>query len=250
MQIMAFLLLVPGVREVVNKTIEVVENAVVKRCTFENDTDYTVMIVDHDGTRSLDPDEQQGNYLIGGFSVDLVLKLPDAEEVKITFPSSNFENRTHKMSKIFADAIREYESSRAMQSVQILRALSKWHLTFSHPGGYEETASIKMVTKNSWKDMQEKGYEAEAKVGGMIKAIEMSASFKAHTKLTRVDEFESEITKTSERKFKDPCYLWQEIVVVKTDQDSPFDELSIPTANTAMTTTNQEPGKEKFLYVK
>lgn len=242
------LLLVSG--EVIRKTIEVVVKAVVKRCTFENDTEYTVLIVDHSGTGSLDPDEQQGNYLISGFSVDLVLKLPDAEEVKITFPSSSFENRTHKISQIFADAIREYENSRAMQSVQILTGFSKWHLTFSHPGGYEETAMIKMVTKNSWKDMQEKGYEAEAKVGSMIKAIKMSASFKAHTKLTQVDEFESEITKTSERKFKDPCYLWQEIVVVKTDQDSPFDELSIPTANTAMTTTNQEPGKEKFLYMK
>ena len=250
LQIMAFSLLVPEVRKVVNKTIEVVKNAVVKRCTFKNDTNYTVMIVDHDGTRSLDPDEQQGNYLISGFSVDLVLKLPDAEEVKITFSSSSFENRMHKMSNIFTNAIREYKNSRAMQSVQILRGFSKWHLTFSHPGGYEETATIKMVTKNSWKDMREKGYEAEAKVGGMIKAIEMSVSFKTHTKLTRVDEFEREITKTLQRKFKDPCYLWQEIVVVKTDQDSPFDELSIPTANTAMTTTNQEPGKEKFLYVK
>ena len=229
---------------------EVIGNAVMKHCTFENDTGYTVMIVDHDGTRALHPGTSQGNYLVSGFSVDLVLKLPDGDEVKINFPSSSFENRTHKISNIFADAIRKYENTRALQSVRVISSFSRWHLTYSHPGGYEEKAMTKMVTKNSWKDMQEKGYEAEAKVGGMIKAIELSASFKAYTKLTRVDEYEREITRSMERTFKDPCYLWQEIVVVKTDQARPFDELSIPTANTATTTGNREPGKEKFLFAK
>lgn len=227
---------------------KVIENALVNKCTFQNDTSYTVMIVDHDGTRALYPGTSQGNYLVSGFSVDLVLKLPDGGEEKINFPGRRFENRTHRMSHIFSDEIRKFERTRALQSVRVIRSFSRWHLTHSHPGGYEEKAMVKMVTKNSWKDMQEKGYEAEAKVGAMIKAIEMSASFKAYTKLTRVDEYEREITKSVERTFKDPCYLWQEIVVVKTDQAPPFDELSVPTANTAKTTVNREPGKEKFLF--
>lgn len=227
---------------------EVIGNAIVKHCTFENDTRYTVMIVDHDGTRALLPHTSQGNYLVTGFSVDLVLKLPDGKEVKINFPSSKFENRRHKISQIFAADIGEYENTRALQSVRILTGFSRWHLIYSHPGGFEAKVITQMVAKNSWKNMQEKGYEAEAKVGGMIKAIELSASFKAHTKLTRVDEYESEINNSMERTFKDPCYLWQEIVVVKTDQAPPFDELSIPTANTASTTDNREPGKEKLRF--
>ncbi len=192
------------------------------------------------------PGEWFDNYIVSGFSVDLVLRLPDGDEVKINFPSSQFENRTHRMSYIFAHAIGEYESSH--QPVRVLSGFSKWHLYFSHPGGYVEKAMVTMVTKNSWKNMQEKGNEAEAKVGGKIKAIEMSASFKAYTKLTRVDEYERKIIKSVEREFKDPCYLWQEIVVVKTDQEPPFDELSIPTANTFKTTDNRKPEKDKFLF--
>ena len=226
---------------------QTIKNAIVKCCTFENDTSYTVMIVDHDGTRALHPGTSQGNYLVIFQSVDLVLKLPDGDEETINFPSSKFENRTHKISYIFADAISKYENTRALESVNVIQSFSTWQLTYSHPGGFEAKAITKMVTKNSWKDMQEKGYEAETKVGAMIKAIELSASFKAYTKLTRVDECERAITRSIERTFEDPCYLWQEIIVVKTDQAPPFDELRIPTANTAMTTTNHEPGKEKFV---
>ena len=98
--------------------------------------------------------------------------------------------------------------------------------------------------------MQEKGNEAETKVGGMIKAIELSASFKTYTKLTRVDEYESQISSSEKRTFKDAYNLWQEIVVVKTDQSPPFDELRIPTPNTAMTSTAAQPGREKLLILK
>ena len=229
-----------------NVVREVAENTVVKKCTFQNDTKYDVMIIDHDGTRTLGPGESQDNYLVTGFSVDLVMKLSRTKKVKINFPSSSFENRTHKMGLIFRDHIKEYESNSAMSSVTVLSGYCRWHLVYSHPRGYEEKVSIKTVTKNSWKDMQEKGFEAETKVGAMIKAVELSASFKAYTKLTRVDEYESELTKTSERTFKDPCYIWQEIVVIKTDQAAPFDELHIPTVNTVMTSTPGEPGKDKL----
>ena len=227
--------------------LQIMGNFLVKRCTFENDTSYTVMIVDHDGARALHPGMSQGNCLVIFLSVDLVLKLPDGDEETINFPSSKFENRTHKISYIFADAISKYENTRAPESVNVINRFSRWRLTYSHPGGFEAKAMTKMVTKSSWKDMQKKGYEAEAQVGAMIKAIELSASFKENTELTRVDEREREITKYVECTFKDPCYLWQEIVVVKTNQARPFDELRIPTANTATTTANHEPGKEKFV---
>ena len=229
--------------------LQIMGNFLWKRCTFENDTVYTVRINGRDGTRVLHPGTSQCNYLFICSSVDLVLKLPDEEEVKFNFPSSKFENSTHKISNIdiFADAIGKYENTRA---VSIISRFSRWQLTYSHPGGFEAKAVTKMVTKNSWKDMQKKGYEAEAKVGGMIKAIELSASFKECTELTRVDEREREITRHTECTFKDPCYLWQEIVVVKTNQARPFDELRIPTVHTATTTANHEPGKEKFLFSK
>ena len=88
---------------------EVLTNAVKKECTFYNDTPYPVEVVDHDGTRTLDPGESEGNYLVTGFSLDLVMKFPDYQEAKINFPSSRFENRTHRMSSVFGDAISSYE---------------------------------------------------------------------------------------------------------------------------------------------
>ncbi len=39
---------------------DVVVNAVWKHCTFENDTKYKVIIVDYDGTHSLEPAHSQG----------------------------------------------------------------------------------------------------------------------------------------------------------------------------------------------
>ena len=91
---------------------DVVGDAFVERCRFQNDTKYKVLIIDHIGIRALNPDEtSRVNYLAKGFSVDLVVKLTDAKEEKINFPSSKFENRTQKMSMIFAHTIKAYELS-------------------------------------------------------------------------------------------------------------------------------------------
>ena len=100
------------------KTVgDVVSNAVVKQCTFYNDTDYQVMVVDHDGTRTLNPGCSEGNYLVSGFSLDLVMKFPGSKEEKINFSSSDFGNRTHKMSVIFRSKISAFEDS-CRQAVQ------------------------------------------------------------------------------------------------------------------------------------
>lgn len=224
---------------------EVLKNAFVGNCNFENDTSYPVLIVDHDGTRMLYPGTSQGNYLVKGFSVDLILKLSDSKEVKINFPASKFENRTHKMSKVFAGYIDEMKTQ-----LEVSGVTSKWCLVHSHPGGYEEERTFKMEIKNSWKKCRETGNEFEAKVGAMIKAVELNTSFKRFTKLTRVDEHEQKLTESWTRKFKDPCYLWQENIVIKTDQPPPFDELVIPTPHTAQTSTFAEPGRNEFYYTK
>ena len=92
------------------KTIgDVVKTTFVKECTFYNDTDYEVVVVDHDGTRTLHPGCSEGNYLVTGFSVSLVLKLPGREERK-PFPSSQYDNRTHAMSEVFRDEIEDFKA--------------------------------------------------------------------------------------------------------------------------------------------
>lgn len=220
-------------------------NAVVGKCYLQNDTKYKVLIVDHDGTCTLYPGKTEFNYLLKGFSVDLVMKFTDTKEEKINFPASMYENRTHKMSMVFADKIKAYELS----LVKVVSAVSKWNLIHNHPGGYDEEREVQMVSKHSWKTMQEKGGEIEGKVGSMIKGVELGLSAKASMKLTRVDEFETQTTEKIKRKFtRDPCYLWQEIVVVKTNKEPPFHELQIPTPHIEHTPNTNEPGKDKFIY--
>ena len=51
--------------------VGVAANAVAKSTTLVNDTDYKVIIYDHDGTRTLAPGTQQGNKLVRGFTIDL-----------------------------------------------------------------------------------------------------------------------------------------------------------------------------------
>ena len=233
-----------NIKEAVDGAAEVVGNKVVKNCRFENNTKYQVQVVHHDETYTLNPGQALGNWIISGFSVDLVMKFSDTKEHKINFPSTRYENRTHKMGMLFADQIQAHE----MSLVKIVHGFSKWHLIFNHPGGYEEEVEIELLSKNSWKSMQEKGGEIEAKVGGLIKAVELGLSAKASMKVTRVDEFERQTTEKRKRKFKDPCYLWQEIVVIKTNRKSPFHELQIPTAHTEQTSTPVDPGRNKFIY--
>ena len=79
------------VRKVVGMAVEKTEeeikpSAVAGTLAFENDTIYPVIIVDHNGTRTLDPGQSQDNYLVNGFSVDLTLKLSDTNEAKNKFP--------------------------------------------------------------------------------------------------------------------------------------------------------------------
>lgn len=98
----------------VEETEEVIKpSAVAGTLTFENDTIYPVIIVDHNGTRTLDPGQSQDNYLVNDFSVDLTLKLPDTNKAKKSFPAKEFKERTLKMSKIFADHIMDLHRTNA-----------------------------------------------------------------------------------------------------------------------------------------
>lgn len=98
----------------VEKTKEVVKPSAVEGIlAFENDTIYPVIIVDHNGTRTLYPGQSQDNYLVNGFSVDLTLKLSDTNEAKKSFPAKEFKDRTLKMSKIFADHIMDLHRTKA-----------------------------------------------------------------------------------------------------------------------------------------
>ncbi|XP_022788992.1 uncharacterized protein LOC111328757 [Stylophora pistillata] len=77
-----------------------------KWCTFENDTKYTVMITDKDGTRPLKPGKSTTNVGIPGFEMILVLKLPK-KDAKLEFPLSGFNNSRQKISQIFAHEINQ-----------------------------------------------------------------------------------------------------------------------------------------------
>ena len=228
--------------EAVDFVGELVDKSVMRHCTFENDTKYQVEVLAHDGTYCVEPGTSDSFQVVTGFSFDLVMKLP-GEEAKINFPSREFGNRTHRISTIFDKYVRGFE-------IKVIGASSHWSFSFNHHGGFEMKLSSKVITKNSWRNMQESSVEAEAKVGGMIKAIEMSASFKHYTKRSRVEEYEEEITRSREFTVKDECYIWQEVIVVKTNQQSPFDELTIPTAHTEMTSTPKEPPRSKLVYCK
>lgn len=75
-------------------------------CTFVNDTKYTVMITDKDGTRPLKPGKSTTNVGIPGFKVILVLKLPN-KDAQIEFPLSGFSNSTQKISQIYENEINQ-----------------------------------------------------------------------------------------------------------------------------------------------
>ena len=97
----------------VEKTKEVIKSSVAGTLAFENDTIYPVIIVNHNGTRTLDPGQSQDNYLVNGFSVDLTLKLSDTNEAKKNLPAKEFKDRMLKMSKIFAEHIMDLHRTNA-----------------------------------------------------------------------------------------------------------------------------------------
>ena len=102
----------------VEKTKEVIKSSVAGTLAFENDTIYPVIIVNHDGTRTLDPGQSQDNYLVNGFSSDLTLKLSDTNEAKKNFPVKEFKDRTLNMRKIFADHIMDLHRTNARDAAQ------------------------------------------------------------------------------------------------------------------------------------
>ena len=87
---------------------EIIKNAIIKSCTFENNTLYQVLVVDYDGTHPLNPGDSQKNILVKGLGVNLVMKFEHGE-VNIRFPSRRYENRRHMMSVVFKDEIQKLE---------------------------------------------------------------------------------------------------------------------------------------------
>ena len=225
-----------------NFVSNLIEHSVMRQCEFYNDTDYEVEVLAHDGTHDLPPGYSRNMQVVYGFSFDLVMKLP-GKDAKINFPSSQFGNRTHNMSLIFEAEIRNCE-------ISVTGASSRWNLSYNHHGGFEVKYESRLETKNSWRKMQESGFQADAKVEGMIKAIQLSASFNAYTKMSTVEEQETHKTSSSEYTIKDPCYIWQEIVDVKTNQPKPYDVLTIPTVHTEKTSTPDKPPRSKLIYCK
>ena len=120
----------------VEKTEEVIKpSAVAGTLAFENDTIYPVIIVDHNGTRTLDPGRSQDNYLVNGFSVDLTLKISDTNEATKNFLAKEFKDRTLKMSKIFADHIMD------LHRTNVRDAGSEFKL---NPGSQEEEETVSL----------------------------------------------------------------------------------------------------------
>ena len=128
------------VRKVVGMAVEKTEeeikpSAVAGTLAFENDTIYPVIIVDHNGTRTLDPGRSQDNYLVNGFSVDLTLKISDTNEATKNFLAKEFKDRTLKMSKIFADHIMDLhrmlatpdQNSNSIQALKKKKKLLAYH---------------------------------------------------------------------------------------------------------------------------
>ena len=122
----------------VEKTEEVIKpSAVAGTLAFENDTIYPVIIVDHNGTRTLDPGRSQDNYLVNGFSVDLTLKISDTNEATKNFLAKEFKDRTLKMSKIFADHIMDLHRTNARDA---------WSEFKLNPGSQEEEEEEETVS--------------------------------------------------------------------------------------------------------
>ena len=135
------------VRKVVGMAVEKTEeeikpSAVAGTLAFENDTIYPVIIVDHNGTRTLDPGQSQDNYLVNGFSVDLTLKLSNTNEAKKNFPAKEFKDRMLKISKIFADHIMDLHRTNARYAGSEFKLNPGSQEEEEEEGEEEETVSL------------------------------------------------------------------------------------------------------------
>ena len=99
---------------VIKSLFKSVGNFIIKQCTLYNDTEYTVEVVDKDGTWTLEPGCREDTWLFAGFSIYFVMKYPGSAK-RVEFKSSQFENRTHNMSEIFGtNQTREFGSGGGM----------------------------------------------------------------------------------------------------------------------------------------
>ena len=95
---------------------KVLANAIAKTCGFNNDTNYPVTVILHDGNVELNPGESMENWIVTGFSVYLVMHFPKWEP-RIEFPSTEFNNMEHNLSAIFADKIKKFEDDKAVAAI-------------------------------------------------------------------------------------------------------------------------------------
>ena len=230
-----------------SKVKEVTENAVMKQCYIDNDSKYTVKIVDHDGTRDLHPGTKQHNYLVVGFSVDLIMIGPNNSEEKKNFHSNDFENRTHKISVLFEEAIKKFNNINNQNTkINVKSVEACWKFCYNHPGDYTKEVNIEKMHKNTLKSTTENSTELGLELKTVIKGVEINPSFKQTTKITDISEFESTVKKSSKETYSKKCYIWQEIILVKSDNFT----LEIPTNHIESTETNIEPGKDKFIFLR
>ena len=217
-------------------------------CKLYNDTDYKVTIVDYDGTRTLKPGFETSNYLLkGSYYLKLVMEFPDGWKEGIAYLyGSEFEGRTHRMSNLFHDQIHEYTNNHIPTNMKVTRSFSKWHLLHKHPGGFQQEVEVEKVETNSWKRMRASETVSEVKIGFMLDALSQSTSFRQSSRLSSTQQFEQQTKQKEKRTFKDRCCLWQEIIVVETNQQPPFQSIEIPTNNIEMTVDGM-PTKSKFL---
>ena len=231
-----------------NKVKEVAENVVKKQCYLKNDTKYNVKIVDYDGTRNLYPGTTQHNYILAGFSIDLIMFGTNNEERKVNLHSNDYENRTHNMSHLFKDTVKEYNNinNNKNTTINVKSVEALWKFCYNHPGDFTKEIEVEKMHKNTLKSTSENTTEFGLEISTIIKGIEINPSFKQTTKITDISEFESSIKKTSKETYSKKCYIWQEIIIVKSDKFT----LEIPTNHIESTETNDEPGKDKFIYLR
>ena len=126
------------------------------------------------------------------------------------------------------------------------RQFSKWYLLHKHPGGFQQEVEVEKVETNSWTKMRANKTASEAEIDFMLKALSLSSSFSHSSELSSTQQYEQQTKRKEKKAFKDRCCLWQEIIVVETNQQPPFQSIEIPTNNIEVTADGM-PTKSKFL---